>query len=268
MIIHFPAASNDWWVHVWIKSSLCLLVCVSEFLVDPIVFPVLSRQQADEAAGSSERKTLQHLSACLYVSECVWVCVRVCGHRRRTKVPSIERTRKVPGFKGGLLLCIFPQTAGSIHRRGEMETSNHNNNNNNFHVNIGSSVGSKKHVEGTGSSFLRLFSFYAFLCLQSCLHEATRARCHPDPLENSDMVGAENRGGRGWKEGCKEEERWVKGAWRLPLIWHINGSHVMTASVQQIGFEGGQTGKWGIQLALCQQPSPVRSALTLVAVYA
>lgn len=38
-----------------IKSGVCLCVHVSESLVDPTVFPVLSRQQADEVAGSSER---------------------------------------------------------------------------------------------------------------------------------------------------------------------------------------------------------------------
>lgn len=55
-----------------IKSGVCLCVRVSESLVDPMVFPVLSRQQADEVAGSSERNTLQHQR------ECVCVCMCEC----------------------------------------------------------------------------------------------------------------------------------------------------------------------------------------------
>lgn len=67
------------------------------------------------------------------------------------------------------------------------------------------------------------------------------------------------------RTGCEEEEEEM-GKGRLPLLWHMNGSHVMMANVEQIGFEGEQAGKWGIQLALCQQSAPAQSALTLVAV--
>lgn len=105
MIIHFPAASNDRWVHVRIKSAVCLCVCMSKSLVDPVVFPVLSRQQADEVAGSSERNTLQHVCACLCM--CVCVFLQVCGHMRRTRVLSIApKAMKVPRFDAGLHLSL------------------------------------------------------------------------------------------------------------------------------------------------------------------
>lgn len=55
-----------------IKSAVCLCVCMSKSLVDPVVFPVLSRQQADEVAGSSERNTLQHVCACVCIFASVW----------------------------------------------------------------------------------------------------------------------------------------------------------------------------------------------------
>lgn len=71
-----------------IKSAMCLCVRVSKSLVDPVVFPVLSRQQADEVAGSSERNTLQHVCAHLCMSVCVCVCLQVCGHMRHTRVLS------------------------------------------------------------------------------------------------------------------------------------------------------------------------------------
>lgn len=58
-----------------IKSAVCLCVCMSKSLVDPVVFPVLSRQQADEVAGSSERNTLQHVCACLCMCVCIFASV-------------------------------------------------------------------------------------------------------------------------------------------------------------------------------------------------
>lgn len=35
----------------------------------------------------------------------------------------------------------------------------------------------------------------------------------------------------------RRRERGVKGAWRLPLICHKDGRHVMIANVEQIGLE-------------------------------
>ena len=61
-----------------IKSGVCLCVRVSQSLVDPMVFPVLSRQQADEVAGSSERNTLQRQRVCVCACVCVCVCVSEC----------------------------------------------------------------------------------------------------------------------------------------------------------------------------------------------
>lgn len=88
-----------------IKSAVCLCVCMSKSLVDPVVFPVLSRQQADEVAGSSERNTLQHVCACLCM--CVCVFLQVCGHMRRTRVLSIApKAMKVPRFDAGLHLSL------------------------------------------------------------------------------------------------------------------------------------------------------------------
>lgn len=72
--------------------------------------------------------------------------------------------------------------------------------------------------------------------------------------------------------------RGVKGAWRLPLICHKNGRHVMMANVEQIGLEEERQRKGErrqtAKLALCQQYQdmtternlPLHSALTLVAV--
>lgn len=56
----------------------------------------------------------------------------------------------------------------------------------------------------------------------------------------------------------RRRERGVKGAWRLPLICHKDGRHVMIANVEQIGLEKEERQGEGerrqmAKLAWCQQ---------------
>lgn len=89
-----------------IKSGVCLCVHVSESLVDPTVFPVLSRQQADEVAGSSERK---HYAA------------SVCANETYQGPVNCTKAMEVPRSEEGLLLSFLAQIATAIQRREKHE---------------------------------------------------------------------------------------------------------------------------------------------------
>lgn len=165
MIIHFPAASNDWRVHVRIKSGVCLCVHVSESLVDPTVFPVLSRQQADEVAGSSERK---HYAAS------TWTCMQVSAFANETYQCPVNCTKamEVPRSEEGLLLSFLAQIATAIQRREKHGNEQQQLQQQQQQPNIKplattNTAGSKPDVERSISLFLGQFmssSLHFFVC--------------------------------------------------------------------------------------------------------
>lgn len=178
--------------------------------------------------------------------EFVFVCV--CGLMRRTRVLSVAS--KPWTFRGLQRVLVFWFKLQRPSRGGRSMEINNNHPTPSPWAQETQQDPSRtsEGVLSSFSGFCFLVLFAALLCFQPWLWEESRARCHLDPSENS-VVKWARKYGREDQEGRRRSrrERGVKGAWRLPLICHKDGRHVMIANVEQIGLEGkrGETGKGG-----------------------